>query len=704
MRFRARNTWLAVTTCVALGARALSFSDLDCGAATNPVQVVAADDAHVLVVDRSGLVVLVEGGVARGLPFLDLSSRTETTHESGLLSLALHPDFLLAGAPGEGLAWVFFTRAGAPLQDVLLRVSVPAGTWTVDPASEREVFSLSTSGGHHGGQLFFGGDEAGRRLLYLTVGDVTAGRFTEPLRSGGLLRLVPGLRADAFAYEVPIDNPWREEPGFEGLMWANGLRNPWRASLHAPTGDIYLGDVGDNNFEEINRIPAGMAAVDFGWPYWEGSHCRTTDCTGIANVAPIVRLPYSPPCAIVGGFTYAGSADWLQGQHVYGDWCWGALLAADMRPDGSWHSRLLARLPPSTLGFGESADGELYVGRSKALPGHSLVQRIEAGSATPLRGPDIVHALGSGLRPGMPMLLARGGRSAPTWEPVGPLPGGLMVGPDGFLDTPVSSFPPTTVRLRATNHHGEQVECSTCLVWAQSSPTVGFTVRGTPPPLVARVSRDGLWFSGTLRLTLNLPASAQVLVRLRRFSIEGEDVLASWQQLVTPGGHQLSRSVSQISFTGRFTLEVTRTDGTDLSPHLVEWSVIGSGSYRGCSDKDGDGIPSILDNCGSFSNPDQADADDDALGDACEVTWGDVAPGGAPDGRVDVSDVVWALRATVGLEAPTEEQLRRGDVAPFDDEIVHVVPWSEETPALDVTDVVTILRASVGLVTLGEPA
>jgi glucose/arabinose dehydrogenase len=222
------------------------------------------------------------------------------------------------------------------------------------PASERLVLTEHQPGpGHNGGGLVFGpaGD------LYIGFGD-GGGSNGEDARDhtkllGKIVRIVP--RLDGPGYDVPADNPFVGQEGIRPEIYAWGLRNPWRLSLDVPTGDIWLGDVGNETIEEIDRIPAGRAGMDFGWNRWEGSTQRRADAPADA-VPPVFEWGRDKGIAAVGGYVYRGSAmPALRGAYVFGDltgrmWFLGADGVVEHELDFT-----------GLVSFGQDAAGELYL-------------------------------------------------------------------------------------------------------------------------------------------------------------------------------------------------------------------------------------------------------------------------------------------------------------------------------------------------------
>ena len=168
-------------------------------------------------------------------------------------------------------------------------------------------------------------------------------------------------------YLIPADNPWVES-GLNGAdvrdeIWAIGLRNPWRYSFDRETGDLWIADVGQNQYEEINWTPAGTpGGLNFGWPIHEGTHCLQSGCDSAGLEQPALEYDHAGHCSVTGGYVYRGSQfPALYGVYLYGDYCSGAIWAAATDPSGGWRNALILRSGVQLSSFGEDEAGELYV-------------------------------------------------------------------------------------------------------------------------------------------------------------------------------------------------------------------------------------------------------------------------------------------------------------------------------------------------------
>lgn len=329
----------------------------------------SADDGsgRMFVVQQSGEIMVWNGGASvLPNPFLDLSTLVTDGNEQGLLGLAFHPDY-----SSNGLFYVNYTDLAG--DTVVARYSVStADPNLADPSSALQILAFDQEAqNHNGGDLHFGPDG----YLYISSGDGGAdwdnGQNVDNLL-GKLLRIdVDGddFPADPLRnYSLPPDNPLVGLPGRDEI-WNLGLRNPWRFSFDRDTGDLFIGDVGDGEWEEIDFAPAPHGGLNWGWPCYEGDAAfQTLGCEVQESYDfPILTLPHDPfpdnNCSIIGGYRYRGSQfPNLRGWYLYADWCTGVLWAAEPVGSGAWDSYPVADLGTfSATGFAEDEDGEIFV-------------------------------------------------------------------------------------------------------------------------------------------------------------------------------------------------------------------------------------------------------------------------------------------------------------------------------------------------------
>ncbi|MFN0090076.1 MAG: PQQ-dependent sugar dehydrogenase [Acidimicrobiales bacterium] len=330
-------------------------------ALTQPIALVDAGGATLLVAQRDGIVMALRQGAA-ATRVLDISADTTAEGERGLLGLALSPERtrLYAG---------YTDKAGNTAVDEFA-FTAPA---TVDAASRRRVLSVEQPfANHNGGQLAFGPDG----LLYVALGD--GGSAGDPQGNGQrldtllgkILRIDPRPGPGGAPYQVPADNPFVGVAGARPEIWISGVRNPWRFSFDRATGDLWIGDVGQNALEEIDRLPAGPGGAgkgaNLGWSLYEGSRpfgSNTAPPAGLTG--PVFEYGRSRGCSVTGGYVYRGAAiPSLVGAYVFGDFCESKVrtLRLDAAGRAVDEAPLGPTLPAGSLAaFGEDAAGELYV-------------------------------------------------------------------------------------------------------------------------------------------------------------------------------------------------------------------------------------------------------------------------------------------------------------------------------------------------------
>ncbi len=330
----------------------------------HPVQVTHAGDGsgRLFVLEQSGAIRIIKDGTLLPMPFLDLTDRTSRNGEQGLLGVAFHPDYSVNGA-----FYVNYTR-NSDGATVIARYSVSASNPDLaDPTSAFEILTIAQPyGNHNGGQVLFGPDG----YLYIGMGD--GGSGGDPLENGqdptNLLGAMLRIDVDGGSpYAIPTDNPY---VGTEGRdeVWAIGLRNPWRFSFDQQTGDLYIGDVGQNAWEEISYQAAGTSGgVNFGWDCMEGSRTYEFDqaCSDIDLVDPIAEYSHDVGRSVTGGFVYRGDLyPDLRGRYFYADYVNGkiwSLHKTSSDPDTWSTPELELDSGFNVSAFGEDEHGELYV-------------------------------------------------------------------------------------------------------------------------------------------------------------------------------------------------------------------------------------------------------------------------------------------------------------------------------------------------------
>jgi glucose/arabinose dehydrogenase len=313
-----------------------------------PVDIQPANDGsdRLFIIEKNGLIRVYENGQLLEAPFLDITDRVnEGGNEMGLLGLAFHPDY-----ETNGFFYVNYTGA-----DGDTRISrFQANGNSADKNSETYLLVIEQPyQNHNGGALAFGPDGH----LYAALGD--GGSAGDPQKNGQNTKSLLGkiLRLDVTSgdpYAIPADNPFGSE------VWAYGLRNPWRISFDHLTGDLWIGDVGQNQWEEIDYLPANWGSgANFGWSVMEGSHAYDSEPQS-GMLLPAAEYSHAEGgCSVTGGYVYRGAMSEWNGIYLYGDYCsgkiWGLILV-----DGLWQSRLLFETGSTITSFGQDASGEIY--------------------------------------------------------------------------------------------------------------------------------------------------------------------------------------------------------------------------------------------------------------------------------------------------------------------------------------------------------
>lgn len=347
-----------------------------------PLAITNANDGsgRIFITEQAGRIRIIKNGALVANPFLDISSRVTFAGELGLLGLAFPP-----GYTTKGYFYVDYIDTLGNIVIARYRRSA-SDPDAADPASEQIVLTIAqSSGGHKGGQLAFGPDG----FLYVSTGDDADGdpdnhaQNTEQL-AGKLLR-IDVETGNPQTYTVPTANPFVGRPAFRPEIWALGLRNPWRFSFDRQTGDLYIADVGQDFFEEIDFQNAGSAGgQNYGWRLMEGLHCyNPPSCDPTGLTTPIIEYDHSVGCAVMGGYVYRGSKfPSMQGLYFYGDFCSGRIWSLGPQ-DGSWQTTLRLESGLQISAFGEDETGELYVADYEAGEIHALSDASASPTPTP---------------------------------------------------------------------------------------------------------------------------------------------------------------------------------------------------------------------------------------------------------------------------------------------------------------------------------
>ncbi len=355
-----RSTVVAGDPQIALRLRASGLSQ--------PVFITSARDGtgRLFIVEKTGRIKIFKNGKVRSTPFLSITGAVSHGSEQGLLGLAFHPNY----ATNRKL-YVYFTNRYGNTVVRQYRASATNPN-VVDTSTKRLILKLKQPySNHNGGMLAFGPDG----YLYIGLGD--GGSGGDPgnraqrldTRLGKILRIDVNGTTGNLHYRIPPTNPFAgPTPGYDAI-WQYGLRNPWRFSFDRATGDLWIGDVGQNAWEEVDRALAGASGagpgVNWGWRVMEGSHCYTpsSGCDTAGKALPLTEYAHvGGRCSITGGYVYRGKAiPALVGWYVFGDYCSGEIWAVPA--DAAAPAAPIRLLDTNRLisSFGETGSGELFV-------------------------------------------------------------------------------------------------------------------------------------------------------------------------------------------------------------------------------------------------------------------------------------------------------------------------------------------------------
>lgn len=351
------------------------------GGFTHPVHITHVGDGsgRLFIVEQGGLIKIIKNGAVLPTPFLDVSSLLiSSAGEQGLLSVAFPP-----GYADKQYFYIDYTGKQGVGDTVIARYHTTADPDIADPASAQTLLVVvQPFTNHNGGQLAFGPDG----YLYIGMGD--GGSGGDPLNNaqnplsllGKILRIDVEPQLDP--YISPPSNPFIGNAGYSPEIWALGLRNPWRFSFDRETGDLYIADVGQNLYEEVNIQPAANAGGEnYGWNIMEGFHCyNSASCNQSGLTLPVVEYGHSlGDCSITGGFVYRGREfSALQGVYIYGDYCSGRIWGL-RRAGGAWENKLILDSDLLISTFGEDEAGDLYVADHAA----GVIYKIIVPAAAP---------------------------------------------------------------------------------------------------------------------------------------------------------------------------------------------------------------------------------------------------------------------------------------------------------------------------------
>jgi glucose/arabinose dehydrogenase len=335
---------------------------------TQPLDLEQPGDnsGRLFVVEQGGTIRIIQNGAVLPQPFLNISGKVINQGEMGLLGITFHPSF-----QANRKFYVNYVRnAGGQIQSVIAEYLVSAADPNqADPVSERILLTVDQTGNfpnHKAGQLAFGNDG----FLYFGLGD--GGSEGDPLGNGQNTQTLLGkmMRIDVNAtspgkqYGAPSDNPFAAGGGLPEI-YAVGFRNPWRFSFDRPSGRLFVADVGQDNFEEIDIVQKGG---NYGWGTMEAAHCfkPATGCNMTGLILPVVEIPHPEAEAVMGGFIYHGAAlSGMQGMYIFGDLN-GKIWRLMENPANIFVRAQLADTGFNISSFGQDSAGELYVADIRA--------------------------------------------------------------------------------------------------------------------------------------------------------------------------------------------------------------------------------------------------------------------------------------------------------------------------------------------------
>ncbi|MEZ4585119.1 MAG: PQQ-dependent sugar dehydrogenase [Gemmatimonadales bacterium] len=321
-------------------------------------------DDRLFVVEKRGTIRIIDGGTVRTTPFLDLTALVSSGGEQGLLGLAFHPDYAT-----NGVFVVDYTDRSGDTRVASYRVSAQDPD-RADPGSGHVLLAVAQPySNHNGGMLAFG---PGDGHLYVALGD--GGSAGDPQANGQdrntLLGSLVRLAVDGSGQgSIPADNPFVGQAGARAEIWSYGLRNPWRFSFDRANGDLYIGDVGQGQREEIDVSTAADGAgrgLNFGWNVMEGGNCYSpsSGCDRTGLTLPLLEYGHGPACSVTGGYVYRGAAvPNLRGTYFYADYCAGWVRSFRLESGQPAEQREWTDLGSGgrITSFGEDAAGELYL-------------------------------------------------------------------------------------------------------------------------------------------------------------------------------------------------------------------------------------------------------------------------------------------------------------------------------------------------------
>ena len=336
-----------------------------------------AGSGRLVIAEQGGRIRVLRDGTLLATPYLDLSDHVGAGGERGLLGVAFAPGF----GPAETRFYVHYSNLAGDTTIAELRAT--PGADTADPVTERILLvEPQPYPNHNGGWIGFDTDG----MMLVALGDGGSGGDPENRASnlgtilGKILRLdVLGGSSGALEYGIRADNPFVGRPDARPEILHYGLRNPFRASVDPATGTLWIGDVGQATWEEVDAAPADARGLDFGWRRWEGRHCfePSAGCDPAGVTQPLAEYGHDAGCSIIGGVVYRGSAiPALRGAYLFADYCTGTLWAIDAGMASAQAPVTILETGRSISSIGTDETGEVLL---TDLGGGELLRLVPAG-------------------------------------------------------------------------------------------------------------------------------------------------------------------------------------------------------------------------------------------------------------------------------------------------------------------------------------
>jgi len=543
-RFLAALFVLSTRQVEAQNALTIALDDVATGL-SNPVYLTHAGDGsgRLFIVEQAGRILIFQNGSLLNTPFLDIQSRVSSGGETGLLSVAFHPNYR-----NNRRFFVNYTDRRPNLKTIIAEYQASASAPNKADSTERVILTIDQPfDNHNGGQLQFGPDG----YLYIGMGD--GGSGGDPLGNGQNKNSLLGkiLRVDidgSSPYVVPADNPFVGASGADEI-WAFGLRNPWRLSFDRANGRLFAGDVGQNSYEEIDIIER---AGNYGWNSMEASHCfsPSSGCNTAGLKLPISEYDHSLGSSVTGGYVYRGKLyPQLSGAYIFGDFGSSRIWALTETNRGTWTRAALLQPGFNISSFGEDEGGEIYVVnyggsihriRATSPPPNADNRILISSSARSDRFTSLLFVLNRGSNTNNVLVTGRdtngslGGTSNISLPP-----GGFFRSTDilGELQLPLGSFGPLTVESTNGKLFAAISEVRSTEDTAGFFPGLSETTASTERVIPEVIDTGERGVAGTFRTNLgvNNPGSGTVEVQIN---------------LVNRGGSVLGTSTAQVPGRG----------------------------------------------------------------------------------------------------------------------------------------------------------